>query len=286
MRLLLSGLLATCVVVSPLSAQAVSNSDCQNAAAFVSGQPLPAVSDTTNNSWSTLALCRDIGEAAALQALQTSIVISEQDSTRVLELFGLFGGRRSIAFFNAWQAVIVNPQASNIFKLRAIRAYGSAYSPGTSFTQASPTARTAASCGFTDVDDPPALSSLPPGSVSQIIATMAAAATNGANSAAVRGLANCWMLTLQLDLPAVASKISGAYVCGNTFTITNTNPMEVVIHADVIPPTALQKIEHHVSSISGNGDVWTLVAQLRGNLRLTFNNAVIQTVVNMGTVCH
>jgi hypothetical protein len=286
MRLPLSGLFLVGLIALPAYGQGVSNSDCTTAAGFVSGRPLPARGDTTDISWSTLALCQSLGETAALQALQSPVVISETDTARVLQFIALFGRRRTIDFFNAWQAVLLNPVASDAFKRSALRAYGSAYSPGVGFTQASMSATSAATCGFSNVDDPPALASLPTGSVNQIVSTMAAVAANTANSSTLRGQANCWMLTLRVDIAPVAAMIHGAYVCGNTFAITNSNPAQVIINADVIPPSALQKIEHHSSVISGNGSVWNLPALIRGNLRLTLNATVFQTVINTGTVCH
>lgn len=271
---------------TPIWAQSTSPLDCRSAAAYVSGRALPSTSDTTL-AWNALSACDTTGEAAAVLALQSAVVVSETDSTKVQQFMAMFSQRRTMAFFNAFQSVILNPQASDYFKRVAIRAYGDFYAPRTDFSQAPMSATTLSACQMTYVDNSPqgSLSNMSP-LVSQMVSTMASAAANPGNSAAARGQATCWMLLLQRSVPAVMSKLQITYVCGNTFKIVNTNGADLNVHADVIPPTALQKIEHQVNTVAGGGGIWMLLTQQKGNVRLSFNNLVGPVVVNGSTVCH
>jgi hypothetical protein len=288
MRSLLLGFGLIFVAATSASAQAVSPAACSSAAAYVNGKALPAPNDTTL-VWYALAMCGDVGESAAVQALQSAAVVSETDSARVQTFVTMFGLRRTAALFNAWQALILNPQASDIFKRLAIDTYGALYRPGTSFASPSMAATSVATCGLdirTSGSFPTGpLSNLPADALNQLASTLASAASNASSSTATRAEANCWGLVLQNFVTPVASKIHGAYICGNKFSVTNTNPVSVVVKADVIPPSALQKIESYTTTVGKSGAVWTLPAVIRGNLRITFKGSVIQTVINSGTAC-
>ena len=287
MRPITLSVMGMCVLATALPAQAVSATDCARAAAYVVGQPLPGVNDTPL-AWTALSGCDSLGEAAAVQALQSTAVISETDESKIQEFMALFSQRRTSAFFAAWKALILNPQSSDNFKRAAIDAFGNLYRPGMGFTHASTTAVNVASCGVDYIGGPGpsgALTDLPADALSQMVATFASAAANASNSIATRGRANCWMLFLAHFQPKAASGIHAVYVCGNKFQITNTNAVQVVVNADVIPPTALQKIEHHTNTIPPTSGSWTIPGQMKGNLRVSFNGTVIQTVINGGTAC-
>ncbi len=270
----------------PLIAQDVPPAQCDSAAAAVTGRPLPAVNDSTFSAWYALVACGDVGETAAVQALQSSAVYAETDSTRVRVFFNLFYARRTTAFFNALQAVVLNSGTSAAFRRQAIRAYGGLYLPGYDFDPPPPTAD-GISCGVSRLVITAAgpVSNLPSNFLTQMVTTMSAVASNAGNAADSRYQAQCWTQRLQMDIPPVASKIQLAYVCGQRFLITNSNTAPVLIAADVIPPNATEGIEHAAFTVQP-GAAFTFATLKRGTVRISFNGSVVQTKPNGGTACH
>lgn len=267
---------------SLVMAQTGAPADCSAAAQRATGARLPDVSDSLF-TWHTLRDCGAIGEDAFTQALATAVVLAEADSARVVQVFGMFHGRRTTQLFAALKAVVTNTVASGPIRSEAIRSLGAQYNPAIDF----------ATVDFLRAMPPPEVclmidglnngigtpTALPPDYLKQIVDAMRVAESDGSATQSVRGAALCWRKHLEMYLPALPANLRLTYICGNRFRVRNTNTRPVSVTADVYGTT------YRTSFVVPNGVDYYFTMLKKGTTRLFLDGALVQTKANGGVQC-
>lgn len=244
---------------------------CDSAAKAVRGQRLRSRSDSTTPLWWHVLSGCDEGDRVAAAALRSNAVKQETDPDRYEEFFVMFGARRSREFFDAYSDLVRDGSSSSAMKLQALQQLGWMFDPGVLMISGGLERLTDPSlCGtrrlHVDRNGP---STLPSDYLKQLIDIMQETEVRKSNDSAVRAMAHCWRVELVHTLPPDPEKIGFKHVCGDTFIISNRNPVNVVVAYDVEGTSERRSI-----SVPANDSV-AFAAISAGAVRLYFGSRII-----------